>query len=328
MIMPPHYGRQLHLGPSGTQELNMNIANWLDEAGQRSPERPALFEGKRQVANYGVFVALVRHRAAYLIDEHGIVPGDRVALFMKNCCEYLELLYAIWWAGAVAVPINCQMHPVEAGWIVGKTEARLIFTDGGQVFMPDRLPLDCRELDREDMGTLASMTLPPDAPCPRHADDLAWLFYTSDTTGNAKGVMLSHGDLTAMSLRYSADIDPLGANEAVVYAGPMSDCAGLYHLIHVRRAARHVVPESRGFKADELFELAGRLGNIRLFVTPTMFKQIVERARQQDYGGEGIKTIVYDGAPMYPADLEAATELRRWLKTTANDTQCLALHHE
>ncbi|RBH60048.1 long-chain fatty acid--CoA ligase [Pseudomonas sp. MWU13-2860] len=297
----------------------MNIANWLDAAGQRCPERPALFEGQRQVANYGAFAALVRYRAAYLMDEHGIVPGDRIALFMENCCEYLELLYAIWWAGAVAVPINCKLHPVEAGWIVGNTDARLIFTDGGQVFAPERLPLGCQELDREDMGVLASTTAPPDRPCPRQADDLAWLFYSCGTSDDAKGVRLSHGDLTAMSLRYPADTDPVGADDAVVYAAPMSHCAGLYHLIHVRRAARHVVPESRGFQAEELFELAGRLGHISLFVTPTMFKQIVERARQLGHGGEGIKTIVYDGAPIYLSDWMEAKALYPWLKASAND---------
>jgi len=297
----------------------MNIANWLDDAGKRCPERPALFEGHRQVANYGAFAALVRYRAAYLMDEHGIVPGDRVALFMENCCEYLELLYAIWWVGAVAVPINCKLHPVEAGWIIGNTEARLIFTDGGQVFAPERLPLGCQELDREDMGALASTTAPPDRPCPRQADDLAWLFYSSGTTDDVKGVKLSHSDLTAMSLRYPADTDPVGADDTVVYAAPMSHCAGLYHLIHVRRAARHVVPESRGFKADELFELAGRLGNISLFVTPTMFKQIVERARQQGHAGEGIKTIVYEGAPIYLSDWMEAKALYPWLRASAND---------
>uniref|UniRef100_UPI00200F593C AMP-binding protein n=1 Tax=Pseudomonas sp. MWU13-2100 TaxID=2935075 RepID=UPI00200F593C len=245
----------------------------------------ALFEGRQLVANYGAFVALVRHRAAYLIDEHGIAPGDRVALFMQNCCEYLELLYAIWWAGAVAVPINCKLHPVEAGWIVGNADARLIFTDGGQVFAPERLPLGCHELDREDMGALTSLTSPPDTPCPRQADDLAWLLYTSSPTDHSKALMLSHGNLTAMSQGCSPEVAPIDADEAVVYAAPMSHCAGLYSLIHVRRAARHVVPESRDFKADELFELASGFGQITLFVAPAMFTAMVEQGRRQGHDG-------------------------------------------
>ena len=285
----------------------MNIANWLDDAGLRCPEQPALFEGLRQVANYGAFVALVRHRAAYLTNEHGIVPGDRIALFMPNCCEYLELLYAIWWVGAVAVPINCKLHPVEVGWIVDNAQARLIFTEGGEVFAPD-IPLPgCRELDREDMGEFEpEVSTALETPCLRQADDLAWLFYTSGTTGRSKGVMLSHGNLMAMSLCYPLDVDPVSSEDAVVYAAPMSHGAGLYNFIHVRRGARHVVPESRGFRADELFGLANWLGNVSVFAAPTMLKRMVEQARRQGYSGEGIKTIVYGGAPMYQADLKEA----------------------
>ncbi|NWA28756.1 AMP-binding protein [Pseudomonas gingeri] len=308
----------------------MNIAHWLDQAGALYPKRPALFEGRQQVANYGAFVDLVRYRAAYLINEHGIAPGDRVALFMKNCCEYLELLYAIWWAGAVAVPIDCKLHPVEAGWIVGNADARLIFTDGGQVFAPERLPLGCLELDREDMGALTCVTPPPDTPCPRHIDDLAWLFYTSDTTDSCKGVMLSHGNLTDMSQGCSPAVTAINTDEAVVYAAPMSHCAGLYNLIHVRQAARHVVPESRDFKADELLELASGFSNITLFVAPAMFTCMVEQARREGYDGKGINTIIYGDAPIYPTELRNVllknnygellkTELRLWLKASAND---------
>ncbi len=293
-----HGGRQPRLGPSGTQELNMNIANWLADASQRCPERPALFEGARQVANYGTFAALVRHRAAYLINDHGIVPGDRIALFMPNCCEYLELLYAIWWVGAVTVPINYDLPTVEASYIVGDAQARLIVTDDGQLFPRNALPPGCRELDREDMGALTSMVSPlPNTPYPRLADDLAWLFYTSGTTGRSKGVMLSHGNLATMSLRYPLNVDPISAEEAVVYAAPMSQGAGLNNFIHVRRAARHVVPDSRGFNAEELFELASRLGNVSMFATPAMLKRMVGQTRRQGY------RCLLDG----------------WLLTSAND---------
>ncbi|MDD1977088.1 MULTISPECIES: class I adenylate-forming enzyme family protein [Pseudomonas] len=283
----------------------MNIANWLHAAAQRWPQRPALFEGTRQVADYQGFAANVRGLAHELVHEHGVEPGDRVALFMKNCCEYLELMYAVWWIGAVAVPINCKLHRSEAGWIVDNAQARVIFTDDGQVFAPGELALNCRELagrGREVEGAGDHQTTP--YLC--KADHLAWLFYTSGTTGRSKGVMLSHGNLVAMSLCYPLDVDAVSAKDAVVYAAPMSHGAGLYNFIHVRCGARHVLPQSRGFNADELFELATQLGDVTLFAAPTMVKRMVEQARLSGYAGEGLKTIVYGGAPMYLADLQAA----------------------
>ncbi len=287
----------------------MNIANWLNDAAHRWPTRPSLFEGDRQVADYQRFADHVRALASELSEQHGIQAGDRVALFMKNCCQYLELFYAIWWVGAIAVPINCKLHRNEAAWIAGNAEARLIFTDDGEQFAQGELPEGCSEL----AGLRGSVDhriepLSVAAPTPRHADDLAWLFYTSGTTGRSKGVMLSHGNLMAMSLCYPVDVDAVSAADAVVYAAPMSHGAGLYNFIHVRCGARHVVPASRGFKAAELFELATTLGDVTLFAAPTMVKRMVGQARQQGYGGEGIKTIVYGGAPMYLADLQDAVD--------------------
>lgn len=285
----------------------MNIAHWLHDTQRRDPQRPALFEGARQVADYATFTARVRQRAAALQGPHALVPGDAVAVLMKNCCEYLELLYAIWWMGGVVVPINHKLHPAEAAWIADNAQARLIFTDGGQVFAPADLPPGCRELDGRPLPA-AQVGPSLEAPCARHDQDLAWLFYTSGTTGRSKGVMLSHGNLMAMSLCYPIDVDPVTAGDAVVYAAPMSHGAGLYNFIHVRCGARHVVPESRGFDAAELFALATRLHDVSLFAAPTMVKRMVEQARRQGYGGEGIKTLVYGGGPMYLADLEQALD--------------------
>ncbi|MHC6226014.1 class I adenylate-forming enzyme family protein [Pseudomonas sp. X10] len=287
----------------------MNIANWLHAAAQRWPERPALFEGARQVADYRGFADRVRGLAWTLSHEHDVQPGDRVALFMKNCCEYLELLYAVWWIGAVAVPVNCKLHRSEASWIVDNAEARVIFTDDGQVFAAGELARDCHELagcgQRSTVGGQLDALA---APYSCHGDHLAWLFYTSGTTGRSKGVMLSHGNLVAMSQCYPIDVDSVSGKDAVLYAAPMSHGAGLYNFIHVRVGARHVVPESRGFNASEMFELASRLGDVSLFAAPTMVKRMVEQARLVGYAGEGIRTIVYGGAPMYLADLQDALD--------------------
>ncbi|RAU39903.1 MULTISPECIES: AMP-binding protein [unclassified Pseudomonas] len=294
----------------------MNIANWLDQSASRWPDRPALFQGARQVADYAEFAARSKVRALSLMEWDGVRPGDRVALFMKNSCDYLELLYAIWWAGAVAVPINCKLHVAEAAWILGNAEARVVFTDEGQTFPPAVLPERCRERDgllpneAEWVRPLERQVIDGlQHPVPRDVDDLAWLFYTSGTTGQSKGVMLSHGNLTAMSLCYPVDVDRVDAGDAVVYAAPMSHGAGLYNFIHVRHGARHVVPVSRGFKATEVFELAMALGQVTLFAAPTMVKRMVEGAREHGYSGEGLKTVVYGGAPMYLADLQQALDV-------------------
>jgi acyl-CoA synthetase (AMP-forming)/AMP-acid ligase II len=283
----------------------MNIAHWLLDAAQRWPQRPALFEGTRQVADYQAFASRVRARAQALRDTHGIGPGDRVALLMKNSCAYLELLYAIWWSGAVAVPINSKLHALEAAWIAENSGARLVYTDTGDVFT--ELPGECRELVAPTQEAPVSGD-ELQAPFPRQDSDLAWLFYTSGTTGRSKGVMLSHGNLMAMSLCYPLDVDPVSADDAVVYAAPMSHGAGLYNFIHVRCGARHVVPASHGFQAEELFGLARQLGQVSLFAAPTMVKRMVEQARRQGYAGDGIKTIVYGGGPMYLADLSEALD--------------------
>jgi acyl-CoA synthetase (AMP-forming)/AMP-acid ligase II len=57
----------------------------------------------------------------------GLVPGDRVALFMRNHPRYLELMFGAWWAGLAVVPINAKLHLREAQWIVDHAQARWVF---------------------------------------------------------------------------------------------------------------------------------------------------------------------------------------------------------
>jgi long-chain acyl-CoA synthetase len=144
------------------------------------------------------------------------------------------------------------------------------------------------------------------APLQRETDDLAWLFYTSGTTGRPKGVMLSHGNLVTMSLCYQADVDPATPHDASLYAAPISHGAGLYNFPHVRMGGRHVIPESRGFDPDEVLNLGRQLGNVVMFAAPTMVRRLVDAAKRRGEDGEGIRTIIYGGGPMYLADIREA----------------------
>ncbi len=143
-------------------------------------------------------------------------------------------------------------------------------------------------------------------PLPAEIHDLAWLFYTSGTTGRPKGVMLSHGNLVAMSLSYLADVDEAKPVDAALYAAPISHGAGLYNFIHVRMGCRHIVPASGSFDADEVLTLARQAGPVSMFAAPTMVNRLVAAARARGENGEGLKTIVYGGGPMYLEDIKSA----------------------
>ena len=289
----------------------MNIANWLASTARLKPGAPALLTGLVVEADYATFAKRAAAIGAYLAREHDIRPGDRVALFMYNSTAYLECLYGIWWIGGVAIPINAKLHGREAAWICANAGAKLaIVGDDTQSSLEEArsdLPNAMRMLSvdgdhyiRLRKGTGHS------APLPRDDKDLAWLFYTSGTTGRPKGVMLSHGNLVAMSLCYMADVDQATPHDASLYAAPISHGAGLYNFIHVRMGGRHVVPESGGFDPDEALMLAADLDNVVMFAAPTMVRRLVDAAKRRGETGDGIRTIIYGGGPMYLADIQDA----------------------
>lgn len=290
----------------------MNLAQWLHVAAQVNPDAPALYSGVTLDATYKTFAARASAVGNWLRTAHGVECGDRIALYLGNRTEYLVALYAIWWAGAVVVPINHKLHPSEAAWIVKDAQASRVFTDDGQEFSATPLPDGCVEvsIDTDMAAALVDPAHQAFAPPVRlDGDSLAWLFYTSGTTGRPKGVMLSHANLAAMTLCYPMDVDSVSPDDASVYAAPMSHGAGLYNLIFVRAGARHIVPQSRGFDSQEILDLASNLGKVSMFAAPTMLKRLVSLAKETGADGEGIKTIVLGGGPLYATDLIEALDV-------------------
>ena len=286
----------------------MNVAEWLAATARLRPDKPALLTGFDLDADYATFARRAAAIGAGLARDYGIAPGDRVGLFATNCTQYLECLYGIWWTGAAAIPINAKLHGREAAWICSDAGAKLTFVSddtiealaeaGGDLPASMKaLSVDSDAYRRLREGEGAS------APMRRDINDLAWLFYTSGTTGRPKGVMLSHGNLVAMSLCYLADVDPATPNDASLYAAPISHGAGLYNFPHVRMGGRHVIPESKGFDPDEVLNLGRQLDSVVMFAAPTMVRRLVDAAKKRGENGEGIRTIIYGGGPMYTADI-------------------------
>lgn len=94
---------------------------------------------------------------------------------------------------------------------------------------------------------------------PAAGDTLAWLFYTSGTTGRAKGAMLTHRNLVAMTVTHLADIEHIDEHASQIHAVPMSHGSGRYIPAHIARGARQVVPASGGFDPAESWPCATRI---------------------------------------------------------------------
>ncbi|MCK7614833.1 AMP-binding protein [Roseibium sediminicola] len=288
----------------------MNPAEWLTRTASRTPEAPALLEGTERRATYAEFAKSAAAIAAAL-KGHGVAKGDRVALFAGNSTRYLEALYGVWWAGAAAVPINAKLHEREAVWMLENSGASFVFSDDKSAaalapLLPDSVVLVLLESAEFDAMRL---TAPLGSPVPLKGEDLAWLFYTSGTTGKPKGVMLTCGNLASMALTYFADVDDVKPQDAALYAAPMSHGAGLYNFMHVIKGARHVVPRSGGFDAEEILSIAPLIGSISMFAAPTMVRRLVDAAKAGGGTGKGLRTIVYAGGPMYEADILEAVEV-------------------
>ena len=284
--------------------MSINIAHLLGRAARLHPQRPALARGARLLANYAELGARVACLAGGLTAR--LQPNDRVALVMKNCPAYLELMFACWHAGLVVVPINAKLHPKELEFILADCGARLCFASGD--LYPALVPLVGGALeaviDADGPGYAglgAAATIPI---APRGAGDAAWLFCTSGTTGRPKGVTLTMRNLMAALLNYFSDVDGIAPGDAIIHAAPMSHGSGFYMLPHVAHGGLNVVPDSGGFDPAEIYELLQLHRGVTIFAAPTMVKRLVDHPGATD--SSGLKTIVYGGGPMYVADCKAA----------------------
>ncbi|MDQ1629049.1 MAG: hypothetical protein QOI54_2793 [Actinomycetota bacterium] len=288
----------------------MNLASWVERHGRRRRHEPAIAVGDVVHATWSEFSARVSGGAGGLRGALGLEPGDRLAILMRNRPEYLEVQFAAWHAGLVAVPVNARLHRAEIAYILEHSGTRAVVTD--EEHAEEVRPL------LDVLPTLETVVLAPgpewDAlsssqPVPltdRGRDDPAWLFYTSGTTGRPKGATLTHGNLLMASLSYFADIDPVSEHDSVLHAAPLSHGSGLYGLPHVARGATSVFPSSGALAGAELLALLGRWPGMSFFAAPIMVKRLSADPALAGANLSGLKTIIYGGAPMYLADLEEA----------------------
>ena len=298
-----------------------NLAQYLFQRALANPDAIAIIDSTQQqhaqsrpprMATYGYgaselsfrdFSARIKQLAGGLASLEGIAKGDRVVICMENCPEFLDLLFACWTAGLCAVPVNAKLHAKEVVHIVNDCSARIAFIS--KSLAPDvaaELALTGSKVDlltthSESFADLYQAS--PIACASVEPTDLAWIFYTSGTTGRPKGAMLTHRNLLFMSLTYSADIEHVSVGDMKLHAAPLSHGSGLYSLPHLFGGGTQMILD--GFDPEQILETFETQKNVTLFAAPTMVTRLLSHA-QPDHAYPGLRTLYYGGGPMYVSD--------------------------
>jgi len=267
----------------------------LEHAERASGSRAALADG----TTYAAFARRVRARAASW-RALGLGPGARLAVLDANSEAYLEAYFAAAGLGAVLCPLNHRLATPELAEILADAGASLLlagpeFRAAAEALRP-RAPEVRHWLDTDAPPPPEAPSFEPAAVC---ADDVAHLYYTSGTTGRAKGVMLTHRNVcthAGWAVRELA----LGPEDRWGHFAPLFHLADAWATFAVTQVGgRHVVVPR--FEADAAIRAIEREGITLTNLIPTMLKRLVESPLASPERLASLRLVLSGGAPIAPA---------------------------
>lgn len=291
-----------------------HIAQMLVDALAARPDAEALVVGLLRLTWRGLHHAVCK--CAGGLRAQGVGPGDRVALYMGNCAEFVIAAYACAWLGAVAVPISARARTPELEYTLNDSEALALICGNelaGFLPVPDAVPaLRHRFVTGEAADgcrPFAQLTQSPPVAEPHASaeEDVAVLLYTSGTTGKPKGAMLCHLNV-AHSVMHFARAQGLTPEDRSVVAVPLTHVTGLvaqlYLMLHVQGCAV-LVPS---FKAQDFVRLASVERMTHTIMVPAMYNLCLLLPDLQDYDLRHWRIGAFGGAPMPSASIDALAQ--------------------
>ena len=286
----------------------MHIGHLLTRASQRYPDRSAWIQENRVIPFREAEDRV--NRLANALLALGAEPGDRVGMLLPNRYEGLETIIAPMKAGMAVVPMNVRLHPREHEYLLNNSGASVLVY--AQEYR-DHLTQIRESLDGvkhyicvgdrpgSDLSYEALLeSAPSKAPDPPiDPDDLAWMFYTSGTTGRPKGAMLTHRNLLVMTESFLTDINPTMPDDVVLHAAPITHGSGLVMFQHICRGAANAFPSTVSFDPPKIFAAIQRYRATTMFLAPTMVNILVGSPDKADYDLSSLHTVVYGGGPMH-----------------------------
>ncbi len=279
----------------------MTLGDLLRERASQYPDSPILFCRERTMSYAGLDTST--EALARWFQQQGLKPGDRVAIQWPNEIDAVQLYFAIFKAGLIAVPVNLRLKPPEIAWIIENSGPKLCFSH----------PMLADTMRQAGVNVLTRL---PDASLPdtkRSAatlpaveeDSPAVILYTSGSTGRPKGAIQTHRTLTETARLCTQDFAQthgIGTGFRGLIITPMMHASGIYMLLGSLWVAQPCV-------LLPLFDPAGVLDAIERFqcahtmALPALMQFILEEQIKRPRDVSSLK-MIFAGGDTVPVALQ------------------------
>jgi len=303
----------VYKGRISDRTIEGSLTDFLKEAARKYRERVALtFQG--QETTYAELLQLSERFAAVLATA-GVKKGDRVALMLPNCPEYVIGFFGIVRLGAVAVQVNPNYVGGELKHILNNSRIKMLILHQtaylkvkevqAQTLLENILVVGSPERGlKETDTTFSSFIASASTPAPEveidPIEDLASLQYTGGTTGVPKGTMLTHRNLVA-TIQQTIDLliedsDAFPADGKVVAVAPLFHIFGLTMVMlkSIRLGLNQLLVAR--FQVDELMELIKRERPVMLAGVATLYIALHRYPNMEEYGRDSVLLYTSGGA--------------------------------
>jgi long-chain acyl-CoA synthetase len=265
----------------------MNLTATLQARAVEDPNKTALFHGDAAIS-YRELDASSTALASWFLDQ-GLHAGDRVAIHWSNSIEAVQLFFALFKAGLIAVTINVRLKPPEIGYILEHSQARLCFSGPALAPLARQAGAICPiRSDLPTLGAARAAKLPDVDP-----EDPAVILYTSGTTARPKGVTHSHRSLFHTVTIMAREIG--GAEEVPLAITQMMHAAALNMVVLPALYSGASTVLLPAYDPAAVLDAIERFRCSYTMCLPALLQFVVECQAQQPRRVSSLKTILVGG---------------------------------
>ena len=287
---------------------------------------------------------------AHLLCEKGIRKGDRIAVVLLNCVEFLEAFFAAAKLGAIFVPLNWRLAPPELGYQLNDCGARtllfhdsflanvdpirpaiqveedkFVFLKSGSPTMPGFELPGCPDWAEECEAIVKHQpTTEPEPTPPVEFDDPLAILYTSGTTGNPKGAILTHAQTYFKNFQIAAYANG-SADDVMVAQVPLFHSGGLFIVATPCLCAGMTMVMRRGFDPNQFADDIEKYRATNVFAMTTMWRMILETGKLDEIDTSSVRFVAGGGERTPPSLFEELAKRGLHMRQGFGQTECSAM---